>query len=450
MGRALRLACVILVALAAGGCATRGAIQFECHGFDRYVHELETSPLVRDIQSDDVTELDILANRPALATDDDPMSKAIAGLLQSSERKAGTASRSTLLLSGGGQWGAFGAGFLGALHDQAAQQGLTGRYPDFGVVTGVSTGGLQAIFVAIGDEEAFRQLRGHYAPVAEKDVVARNPAWQAVATGSMAGLAPLRRKIEAALCTRGDPTLGCDVIERLAASGTKVYIGFVEARSGKFIYADVNAIALDARAGPEGADSRRNAQQCLTGVAMASAAMPVFFQQVKIGPHTYYDGGVRQSVFEVRVAELIQRASNEARMTAATQHPSQFAPKGMAVPLVFEEPALYVVRNGPTVLDPDEAPDNAADALTAAFRSEAIVVNELEVSSISALRLARPTGAIRLVTADGWRKDPAACVKPKGVMFDPVFMACLRRFGTSKASRPDPWISLRELPAKAK
>ncbi|MGQ3139710.1 MAG: patatin-like phospholipase family protein [Sphingopyxis solisilvae] len=439
----------MLLVAAMSGCATRGALQFECEGFDRYVHDLEPSRLVRDIQSDAVTDIDILARPQTFGTARDPMGSAIAGLMDIRARKAADTPRAVLLLSGGGQWGAFGAGFLGHLHDQAAQGGEL--YPQFEIVTGVSTGGLQAIFVAIGDAEAYEQLRTHYAPTSEEEVVDRNPTWQAVATGSVAGLAPLRRKIEGALCTRGDPALGCPVIDRLAASGTKVYIGFVEARSGKFVYADVKAIVGDAAPGPRGLERRRNAQQCLTGVAMASAAMPVFFQQVKIGPRAYYDGGVRQSVFEVHVAALMEGASRTAR-AAALENPA--TPPSLPVASRshdFTEPPLYVVRNGPTVLGEEEKPDAAADALTAAFRAEAIVVNELEVGSIAALRLARPNGPIWLATADGFGDPPAQCTKAKGgVMFDPPFMACLQRFGVAKASRPMPWKSLSEISVQSK
>jgi len=445
MRNLLRTAGAIVLALLPAGCATRGALHFDCKGFDHYVHNLEPSKLVRDIQSDAVTDVDLLSGDTALASDIDPMANSIAALLAPDGPRSDKDPRSTLLLSGGGQWGAFGAGFLGRLHDQAADPAHADRYPDFGVITGVSTGGLQALFVAIGDAEAYRDLRTHYAPKSEKEIVDRNPTWQAVATGSVAGLAPLRRKIEAVLCHGGDPAKECKVIEQLAASGTKVYIGFVEASSGRFVYADVVAIANDAKAGPTGLESRRNAQQCLTGVAMASAAMPVFFQQVKIGPHAYYDGGVRQSVFEVRVAELMQQASARALEAAAARKRSGDSAPDAATHSSFAEPSLYVVRNGPTILEPDHKADDAADALTAAFRAEAIVVNELEVSSIAALRLARPTGPIRLVTADGWKKSSPVCDKPPGVMFDPDFMACLQTFGIAKASRPVPWISLREI-----
>lgn len=78
----------------------------------------------------------------------------------------------------------------------------------------------------------------------------------------------------------------------------------------------------------------------------------------------------------------------------------------------YLSPSIYVVRNSPNqVLGEDSFPnvymsaDKMADALTAAFRAEVIVVNHLKVGSIAALRLSHPTGPISLVTGDGCPKD---------------------------------------------
>jgi predicted patatin/cPLA2 family phospholipase len=61
------------------------------------------------------------------------------------------------MLSGGGQWGAFGAGYL----DQARRNGTL---PEFSYVSGVSTGALQSLFVSIGTPDAYAMLLDAYAP----------------------------------------------------------------------------------------------------------------------------------------------------------------------------------------------------------------------------------------------------------------------------------------------
>jgi len=448
-----KLSLISLGALAVAGCATRGSIAISCQGFDGYVKPLPVSRLVRDIQADTVTEIELYPakerGRASRETAPGPLEASIAELVRN--RKDGPealhdGSGAMLLLSGGGQWGAFGAGYLSTLAEDGGSAS-----PNVQILTGVSTGAMQSLFIAIDDKAAYDALKQAYLPASEKEIVNRNSPALSVVTGSVAGLKPLRRRIEAALCKPEDKGR-CALIEALATSTRQVFVGFVEARTGEFVYADVNAIARSGTRREATVEDRRNAQQCLTGVALASAAMPVFFQRVTINDRTYYDGGVRQSVFEAGITESVELAL--AAVAAEREE------KGDTRPAVA--PPLYVVRNGPTQLlgkggipDIDPSADAKADALTAAFRAEAIVVNQLEVGSIAALRLSHPKGPIHLVTADGYHKDFAlndgsggkhkACVKKPDIMFDPEFMLCLQAFGRSKALRPNPWLTIGEL-----
>jgi hypothetical protein len=106
---------------------------------------------------------------------------------------------------------------------------------------------------------------------------------------------------------------------------------------------------------------------------------------------------------------------------------------------------IYVVRNGPTTAVADDKVNTDSGAISAAMRAEAILVNQLEVTSIAVIRIEHPTGALRMVSADGYDKVP--CVKPTdGTMFSPPFMRCLTAFGRTKANAPAPWIDLSNLP----
>ena len=61
-----------------------------------------------------------------------------------------------LIVSGGGDWGAFGAGFLkgwGSIPKTDAQ-----ARPEFDIVTGVSTGALIAPFAFLGDTQSYEQI----------------------------------------------------------------------------------------------------------------------------------------------------------------------------------------------------------------------------------------------------------------------------------------------------
>jgi hypothetical protein len=337
-----------------------------------------------------------------------------------------------LMLSGGGQWGAFGAGFLDQLR-------IRGALPNARFITGVSTGSLQSLFVSIGTAEAYAQLLAAYAPASESEIVDRGGFLRVLFKGSMAGLDPLRRRIEAALCPDtivDDASRACAIDALKAMRGPDgrqlrfVLIGFTEAASGKFQYVDVVELAQL---------PRREARTCITGVALASAAMPVNFEQVQINGVTYYDGGTRASVFEANVAASARRVA-ERRRNVPGHAPS---PPPAREPLI----PIHVVRNGPTTVVADPDIDEDAGPIPAAERAEAILVNQLEVTSIAMIRVEHPTGTLRLVTADGYADVP--CDKPTdGTMFSPGFMQCLTRFGRTKADAASPWIDLSNLPVR--
>lgn len=479
---------------ALSACVGRGALDSECGNFAR--HPLPRSQLVKDIQSG-ASMIDPLdAGRPAVdaAADaggsaspflpadataaGDPLTTSIRALVEGDAGPGLTASGrgepgALLLLSGGGQWGAFGAGFLSSLNDR-------GKLPRFETITGVSTGGLQSLFLGtLGDPtldavergKVFRELMRRYRPADESEIVDRDSRKElAILTGSFAGLRPLQKRIHAALCDRVTAPSACPVIQRLARSETSVFIGYVHAADGRFYYSHINKIAKyaypDAQNNevPASPEALAEAQRCIAGAALASAAMPLFFQQVRVGPRaaqeTYYDGGVRQSVFEARIAALLQQEVESAREAREA--------RGLAP---SEEPKVFVVRNGPTTLEPEADADKERNAIDAAMRAEQIVVNQLEVQSIADLRLARPQGHIVLITADGFGKrhlqpgdDPEladvphyagpgeeeGCTKqPQDAMFSPSFMACIMRYGRQRALRDEPWITLSKLPLAA-
>src|SRR3954468_18532463 len=65
-----------------------------------------------------------------------------------------------LIISGGGDWGAFGAGFLKGWAKVPADNPLA--KPDFTAVTGVSTGALIAPFAFLGDDASAERINHLY------------------------------------------------------------------------------------------------------------------------------------------------------------------------------------------------------------------------------------------------------------------------------------------------
>lgn len=95
-----------------------------------------------------------------------------------------------LALSGGGEDGAFGAGYLVGLS-------ASGSRPSYDVVTGVSTGALIAPFAFLGPS-ADHDLRRFYTETTEQDIVTPRPLLIAAGfSDALMDSTPLRQKIEA-------------------------------------------------------------------------------------------------------------------------------------------------------------------------------------------------------------------------------------------------------------
>lgn len=425
-----RSALLFFMLLLLPACATRGSLDVSCTGFTEaapgtvaFRHPLPLSPIERQIRG--------LDGNPGPLGDGQTESGLLTRTLYAYQKAAfrqklheadplkdnpALGEPAVLLLSGGGQWGAFGAGYLSRLAEK-------GEVPNFFVITGVSTGSMQAMFVGSDHPDKWQWLQAAYTIDKESRVVRRNAKWRALFTGSFAGLSPLRGRIEEALCGTPD----CPAIEALSRADRQILVGYIEAHSGDFFYSDIHQIAAGTAPG--------NARACIAGTALASSAMPVTFQQVRINGRAYYDGGVRQSVF-ANWAEQLGRAVR----AYETKRPLES----------INDLPFYVIRNGPTALSNDNGgADTSPDAITAAQRAQAIVTNQLEVGSIAGLRLQKPSGPIRFVTADGWerhafllRGQPATCktlydsAKKKGRIFDPDFMACLMSYGRARADQP--------------
>lgn len=472
-----RLIAASLGLLALPGCSTR-PLTVECADFrSAYTHAVSKSPVLLAIQSDAKADQPPPAQPGALFTDEQidaaiqqqvmPLLTGLAAKRAMNFAEAPTLSPTgpdgkpvVLLLSGGGQWGAFGAGYLRALEEKSPQ-GL----PRFSWITGVSTGALQALFVGANQVPAAReakllqQLTANYAPRREADIVERSGFVAALFKGSVARLGPLRGKIEQALCSpQAGAAFDCPMIRHLASDGAPVvFLGIVEAASGDMQAVNITQIARDAVARGGGAAAMKNAQQCITGAALASVAMPFYYQQVQVrsnqpgtqspGDVTYYDGGVRQSVFFGQTVQMVQRLQAGGAFTAARATGRDDAIR------------IFAVRNGPTVAMPEPGIDQPSGAVKSALRGYSLLVNQTEIASLEMIRRHYPGAEMFVATADGYSREftdpagpadtPLTCKKAsKDAMFEPQFMACLQALGRHKAAksgasnRPDGWIAI--------
>ena len=88
----------------------RGALTFEIDGFYTHVMDGDPGPVIRDVQRDATAALECKL--------DDPRSCSIKEAVEC-HVEAEAPECNVLLLSGGGQWGAFGAGLFERLSEQS-------------------------------------------------------------------------------------------------------------------------------------------------------------------------------------------------------------------------------------------------------------------------------------------------------------------------------------------
>ena len=163
-----------------------------------------------------------------------------------------------LALSGGGARGAFGAGVL---------DGWTaaGTRPDFKVVSGVSTGALQATFAFLGPDYD-QTLREIYTEFGNQDIYRKRLRLAALFSDAANDTWPLRELIEKYITQ--------DVIDSVArkyAKGYRLFVGTTNMDTMEFIIWDLGKVASSGR--PDALKQYRR-------ILLASSAVPVFFPPV--------------------------------------------------------------------------------------------------------------------------------------------------------------------------
>jgi hypothetical protein len=224
-----------------------------------------------------------------------------------------------LALSGGGLYGAYGAGVLHGWTE-------SGTRPEFDVVTGISTGALMATFAFLGPGYD-QTLRENAIGVERRDLLRLRPLSR---SGALFTARPLARKIDQLFT----PELLGEVAKAHAA-GRRLYVGTTNLDTRGLTIWDMGAIA--SRGTPEAVELYR-------AVLLASSSVPVVFPPVRIpveidGRHyeeLHVDGGVSDS--------LVFRAFMVADLNRAVGRPGHWAPVGST---------LWVINNGKLYADPE-------------------------------------------------------------------------------------------------
>ena len=202
----------------------------------------------------------------------------------------------TLALSGGGPWGAYGAGFLNRWReensDAAGDSSRAGDIPRFAVVTGVSTGALQSTFAFLGGDRLASLERIYREANNDRIFKKRNLVSALLRKNALNSLDPLRETIAEEIVAPG-------LIDAVAAEGNDgrlLLVGVVDLNSGELYAANMTKVAQD----PGLSETARAA--CYADLLVASSAVPVEFDPVHaVSPalkqRVLVDGGVRAAAF---------------------------------------------------------------------------------------------------------------------------------------------------------
>ena len=192
---------------------------------------------------------------------------------------AAPATLDLLVISGGGDWGAFGAGVL---KGWGRARGESAR-PQFDVVTGVSTGALIAPFAFLGDDASIDRIVNLY----------RNPRKDVAVSRGWLFFLPNNPSFYILPGLEGELRTALDrpMIERIAAaeaSGRGLLVNTTNIDLGGMRVWDIIA---ESRAALASGDEDHVHQ-----ILLASAGIPAVFPARGIGEHLYVDGAITGNI----------------------------------------------------------------------------------------------------------------------------------------------------------
>jgi predicted acylesterase/phospholipase RssA len=184
-----------------------------------------------------------------------------------------------LVISGGGDWGAFGAGVLKGWGHVTGDMAR----PKFDIVTGVSTGAMIAPFAFLGDDEAIERIVQLYRHPSSEWIKPRGLAFFLPNNPSFYSLPGLEQEMRTKL---DRPMLERIVAE--GAAGRSLLVNTTNVDLGEMRAWDIVAQTKAALANHD--------EERLYSVLLASAGIPAIFPAREIGDWLYVDGAITGNI----------------------------------------------------------------------------------------------------------------------------------------------------------
>jgi hypothetical protein len=304
------------------------------------------------------------------------------------ERKRGHA-LNVLSLSGGGQNGAFGAGFLIGWRE-------SGRRPEFDIVTGVSTGALLATHALLGTPADDAILEEMYTRVTKKNIFENRTLYGLLSgADSLRDTAPLRSLIA--------KHITAETLQRVAAAfddNRLILVGTTNVDYGQTWVWNMSLLAKHGKL-----DLYRE-------VLLASASFPIVFPPVEIEGHLFVDGAARSNLVVPGMA--------------GSKRPK---------PPLYGPGNIYLISNGRLEHPPEALRRALGDvaATTVGVMMDQSMQTALTRSYFGARFLGYTFKMIAIPDDVDIGRDPLA--------FDPKQMRAAFDAGRALAKQPDPWSS---------
>ncbi|MBO9713654.1 patatin-like phospholipase family protein [Sphingomonas sp.] len=358
-----------------------------------------------------------------------------------------------LVLSGGGEHGAFGAGFFWGMD----------KVPTYDIVTGVSTGSLQSTLMFLAnspvpaDRTDYRWVDGrlasqapgepHQFPIrpgtsnlgdlalaysigSESDLMTRKLGGPAgiVFKGSAAGFGPLKARLKALLTLQTLDEVGRQRDEE----GRGLYVGVVNLDDGYGYAIDMTELGSRIRATRDMPEKLR-LQDCYVEALLASSSVPPGVPPITLetdhGTSMYMDGGARFGVFLQQLLPAIgHAATKDARVTVIANNSLESGPwEADGKPALKWSAATFGLR-AVDLLEGQVYRFSVNDA-----EGFGIKLGQMRMAYISNANL--PGGEVpddhrfEGNTCGAWRAIDA---KAKPLQFHPNYMACLADYGRSR------------------
>lgn len=312
-----------------------------------------------------------------------------------------------LILSGGGDFGAFGAGFLRGWGKVTDPQW---KRPQFDVVSGVSTGALIAPFAFAGDDESYRRAEALYREPKSDWIRRRGLFFFLPNQRSFVTIDGLERDIRQAF--------GQDFVRRLVAGGEQGRVLLVGTTNLDFGRQRTWNLCRECASAASESNDR------LVSILLASSAIPGAFPPVKLDGLLYADGAISSNIL---YEDSMLDARDLTPMWAA-EYP------GTPMPLT----RYWVIINGQL-----EGPPQITQPTWVSVTSAAIAT---AVRSSTTTALQNFAGQLQLINLSGMgRKElylasiPSAWRAPRAGRFLPETMQALADLGAQMGADPTSW-----------